>query len=477
MLEDSKAPLVLTRKSLKEKLPATSATVVCLDDFNFEVPAPSPLLEERERVRASFTTKQDPASLAYVIYTSGSTGKPKGVMITHANVANFFAGMDERVGVDPSGVWLAVTSISFDISVLEIFWTLVRGFKVVLQSRETRASVPTASPSTRKSKPVDFSLFYFASDESASGAQKYRLLLEGAKFADEHGFAAVWTPERHFHAFGGLYPNPSVTSAAVAAVTNRIQIRAGSVVLPLHNPVRVAEEWAVVDNISNGRVGISFASGWQINDFALATENFARRKEAMLEGIELVRKLWRGETFEFKTPKGVSTALRVLPRPVQRELPIWLTASGNPDTFKQAGQIGANVLTHLLGQSLDELKEKISVYRAARKEAGHEGPGSVTLMLHTFVGDSLEAVKETVRRPFTSYLRSSIDLIKNDPWAFSTFKPAAKVNENGKGSGPAQWTDEERDAMAAHAFNRYFETSGLFGTPERCLEMVERCRR
>ena len=119
---------------------------------------------------------------------------------------------------------------------------------------------------------MDFSLFYFASDESASGAEKYRLLLEGAKFADEHEFAAVWTPERHFHAFGGLYPNPSVTSAAVAAITSKVQIRAGSVVLPLHNPIRVAEEWSVVDNISNGRVGISFASGWQVNDFALAPE-------------------------------------------------------------------------------------------------------------------------------------------------------------------------------------------------------------
>ena len=79
---------------------------------------------------------------------------------------------------------------------------------------------------------------------------RYRLLLEGARFADRHGFAAVWTPERHFHAFGGLYPNPAVTGAALAAITERIGIRAGSVVLPLHNPIRVAEEWSVVDNLS-----------------------------------------------------------------------------------------------------------------------------------------------------------------------------------------------------------------------------------
>src|SRR5262245_34389807 len=88
----------------------------------------------------------------------------------------------------------------------------------------------------RATRRMDFSLFYFASADVGESSDKYRLLIEGAKFADTRGFAAVWTPERHFYAFGGLYPNPSVTSAAIATVTERIQIRAGSVVLPLHDP-------------------------------------------------------------------------------------------------------------------------------------------------------------------------------------------------------------------------------------------------
>ncbi len=120
---------------------------------------------------------------------------------------------------------------------------------------------PTRASSSLAPGRMDFSLFYFASAAQTAAEDSYRLLIEGAKFADRHGFKAVWTPERHFHSFGGLFPNPSLTSAAIAAITERVQIRAGSVVLPLHHPVRVAEEWAVVDNLSNGRVGISFASG------------------------------------------------------------------------------------------------------------------------------------------------------------------------------------------------------------------------
>ena len=69
---------------------------------------------------------------AYVLYTSGSTGKPKGVVVTHRNVSNFFTAMDGVIGTEP-GVWLAVTSVNFDISVFELFWTLARGFRVILQ--------------------------------------------------------------------------------------------------------------------------------------------------------------------------------------------------------------------------------------------------------------------------------------------------------------------------------------------------------
>ncbi|HVV00094.1 MAG TPA: LLM class flavin-dependent oxidoreductase, partial [Verrucomicrobiae bacterium] len=168
--------------------------------------------------------------------------------------------------------------------------------------------------------------------------------------------------------------------------------------------------------------------------------------------------------------------LRVLPRPIQSELPIWVTASGNPETFVLAGKLGANVLTHLLGQNPRELKEKIGAYREARRAAGHQGPGHVTLMLHTFVGETVEAAREIVRAPFTNYLRSSIDLIKNDPEAFSTFKPAASAK--GTTAGPSRaWTEDERDAIAAHAFDRYFDTSGLFGNPFDCARKIEQFAR
>jgi natural product biosynthesis luciferase-like monooxygenase protein len=200
-----------------------------------------------------------------------------------------------------------------------------RGFKVVSrEGRESRASQPRKSRRPHAGRGVTF---YFASDEGEKGRDKYSLLLEGARFADRNGFEAVWTPERHFHAFGGLYPNPSLASAAIAAITERVKIRAGSCVLPLHSPIRIAEEWALVDNLSNGRVGVSFASGWQPGDFALAPDAYQERHKIFASGIETVRALWRGESRTFRSRERSSQDSAAASA---AEL-FWVTAAGNGD--------------------------------------------------------------------------------------------------------------------------------------------------
>ena len=462
MLEDCTPRVILTQQSLLGTLPAPHPELLALDAGELRAGS------RDENVDSTATA----SNLAYMIFTSGSTGRPKGVMIEHRNVANFFVGMDERIGTTP-GVWLAVTSISFDISVLELFWTLGRGFKVVLQDEASKASLMRRT-AERSTKGMDFSLFYFAADAGeTAGAGRYKLLLDGARFADTHGFSAIWTPERHFHAFGGLYPNPSLTSAAIATITNNVKLRAGSVVLPLHNPIRVAEEWSVVDNLSNGRVGLSFASGWHANDFVLMPENYEKRRELMFQGMETIKRLWRGESITVKNGTGQDIDVRILPTPVQRDPQFWVSAAGSMQTFEMAGQLGANLLTNMLGQSVKDLKERIAAYRAARKKAGFDGDGHVSLMLHTFVGKDIDTVKQLVRDPFMSYLRTSTDLVKKARWEFPAFARPGVTAPKPEDSGLDDLSPEEETALMAAAFERYFKTHGLFGTPESCGEMID----
>jgi len=467
MLHDAEAAALITQNNFSDKF-TDLPTVILIDD-------------DLEKIKLQSTENPDSAvssdNLAYTIYTSGSTGKPKGVMVEHRNAINFFSGMDKKIDFKDPGVWLAVTSISFDISVMEIFWTLTRGFQVVLHSDEQQI----ASRKTTSKYPdqhIDFSLFYWnvAEDVSEYDDDIYRLLIESAKYGDQNNFSAVWTPERHFHAFGGSYPNPSVTSAALATITSNIQIRAGSCVVPLHHPIRVAEEWSMVDNFSNGRTGIAIASGWQPNDFVIMPQNYAEAKNIMFESIEQVKKLWRGEAVEFTDAKGKSIKVTTLPRPIQKELPVWVTTAGNPETFRMAGEAGANILTHLLGQTVEDVEKNLNIYREAYQAAGHSGEGKVTLLLHTLVGTDANRVKEIARGPMKNYLKSAAFLVKAAAWHFPTFKELSEEDGRNLDDYFNNISDEDMDRLLDFAFERYYGTSGLFGTPEHCLGMVDKLK-
>mgnify|MGYP002780035031 CR=1 FL=1 len=472
VISDAGLSLVITQADLVALVEGNALQVPTLVPGSAEHAGVMPA-EVPAEVKGGAGSRPEDAHLAYMIYTSGSTGTPKGVMVTHGNVRALLQALDQRLLTgDAAGdaaerrqVWLAVTSISFDISVLELLWTLARGHEVVLQPELPATDVATSQRLARlsgavKPRELGFSIFYFASDQSAEGEDRYRLLMEGARFADANGFEAVWVPERHFHAFGGQYPSPSVAAAAVAAVTRNVQVRAGSVVLPLHHPVRVVEEWSMIDNLSRGRVGIAFASGWHFNDFVFFPDHYERRHQVLRDNLDTVRALWRGESREFIAGNGAPVSIRTRPDPVQPELPVWITAAASPDTFRYAGSIGANVLTHLLGQSLDELAEKIALYRRTRAEHGHDPEaGRVTLMLHTYVGASRTQVIDTVREPFKAYLRSSVNLLR----------PVAEAN----GMDP----DVDQEVLVEAGFQRYFGSSALFGTPESCLPMIAELER
>jgi acyl carrier protein len=153
--------------------------------------------------------------------------------------------------------------------------------------------------------------------------------------------------------------------------------------------------------------------------------------------------------------------VRIYPKPIQPTLPAWITTGGTPDTFEKAGEIGANILTHLLGQNIEKVAANIRAYRESRAKHGHDpDAGIVTLMLHTFLGESIQSVREQVRAPFKNYLRTSVDLIGN-------LIRSAGLNLNLNEMSPRDFDD-----LLSFAFDRYFDTSGLFGTVKSCQELI-----
>jgi natural product biosynthesis luciferase-like monooxygenase protein len=303
---------------------------------------------------------------------------------------------------------------------------------------------------------LSFSVFFF---EGEAGGQNehspYALLLEAARYADARGFEAVWTPERHFNAFGGLYPNPALTGAAVAAVTRQIRIRGGSVIAPLHHPARIAEDWAVLDNLSCGRVDLCFAAGFHPNDFVFGAGAFQDRGPDTLRVLEEVQRLWQGGNVHEPDGSGRPLNKPVFPRPVQFELPFWLAATRHANTFVEAGRRGGNVLTALLRLSLAELTQRTALYRHERAAAGFDpATGRVSLMIHAFAGESEEAVSETVAGPLKRYVRSHMEFL-------------APLN-----SGSLQMDAGDAEDLMAFAVERFYRDCALFGTVDQCVERV-----
>jgi natural product biosynthesis luciferase-like monooxygenase protein len=318
---------------------------------------------------------------------------------------------------------------------------------------------------------MEFGVMFFSSTDQREGADKYSLLKRATVFADAHDFCGVWTPERHFTEFGGLFPNPSVISAALAMITTRIQLRAGSLISPLHNPIRIAEEWAVVDQLSGGRVGISFGSGWNVDDFVFYPERYASRHDLMFDQIGIVQSLWRGEPLTQLNSFGKEVRVKLVPQPFQSALPVWVTSSGNPETFRRAGACGFNILAHLLGQDPPTLAGKIDLYRRARTEHGFDpDAGIVSLMLHTFLGPDVETVRETVRGPFREYLRSAIRLEQSAA-------AGGGVMSGGREMAADEIPERSVEELLDIAFERYFRRAALMGTVAGCRKVVEELER
>ncbi|MGW2490903.1 MupA/Atu3671 family FMN-dependent luciferase-like monooxygenase [Streptomyces sp. NPDC001606] len=312
---------------------------------------------------------------------------------------------------------------------------------------------PAAQP---PAAPVDFSLYFFGDyPEGDDHPARYRDLLTAAEFGDTHGFHALWIPERHFHSFGGLFPNPSVLAAALATRTTGIRLHAGSVVLPLHHPVRVAEEWSMVDNLSGGRAGLCVAHGWHAGDFALAPEHYGRQREVMYEQLASVRQLWSGARLTARSGTGDPVEVSLHPKPVQPRLPLFLAVLSDPASYERAAREGLGVVTNLMQQSVEQLAENIARYRRTRAECGlAPDEGRVVVLVHTYLGPDQDRARQEAYDPFLGYLRSSLSL-------FDTTMNSLGIDVDLSRTHP-----DDLDFLLGRAYRDYCENRALIGSPE-----------
>ncbi|HEY6599139.1 MAG TPA: LLM class flavin-dependent oxidoreductase [Pseudomonadales bacterium] len=218
-------------------------------------------------------------------------------------------------------------------------------------------------------------------------ARRASELSRQAELAERWGYESFWLPENHFGE--GAIPEPMMLLSAVAAATQRIRLGTTSYLVPLRHPLQAAEQVAVLDQLSNGRVILGLGRGYQSALFEAFNVERAEKREIFAESLAIMRRAWSGEAIDSVT---------VWPRPVQTpHPPIWVAAFG-PKALSQAGSLGLPYLASPM-ESLEVLTRNYARHAQACRAEGCAQPTTVPIMRTVYVADSqarIDRVRESL---------------------------------------------------------------------------------
>src|SRR5499426_954157 len=214
-----------------------------------------------------------------------------------------------------------------------------------------------------------------------------------AEAAEALGFDGVWLSERHFSPPGGsthvasIGSTPLLWATAIASRTSRLRIGTAVLLLPLGHPVRLAEEVATLDNMSQGRLDLGIGRSSLPRAYDGYNIPYEESRARFREYLDVMRLAWTQPRFSYTGAFYTCQDLEVLPKPYQQPHPPLHQAAARRETFAAAGTMGLSLLVALIGTPMSELATVTAVYQAAWQTAGHPGQGDVRLRLPIYVAD------------------------------------------------------------------------------------------
>lgn len=232
-----------------------------------------------------------------------------------------------------------------------------------------------------------------------------------AVLAEELGFEAVWLAEHHFSDYG-VAPSTAVLAAAIATRTDRIRIGTGVMVLPFHDPIAVAEEWAMVDQLSGGRLDFGVGRGYQPIEFAGYGIDMGESRDRFNENLEIIEGLWSNDTFSYEGRFRSVDNVSLSPRPVQQPTPpIWMAAV-SPESFENAARARRPFMS-APSIALDAAATCFELYRDTLEASGGSAKDAFfPIQRHVYVTDTDDAALEAVRKPYFAFLNRNAELMK-----------------------------------------------------------------
>lgn len=301
----------------------------------------------------------------------------------------------------------------------------------------------------------------FREGVSPSLAQFYDELSELVIQADQTGWDRVWISEHHFHYYGGASPNPAVQLAAWARETKQIRLGPAISLMPLRNPLHVAEDYAVVDQLSGGRLDFGIGRGYLPHEFDghnLDADEVSAMRE---EGFEIIRRAWAGEAFAHEGTHYSFPTLKLHPLPKQPEVPIWVGATRTRDSFEWAARNGHKIMMNQYPMSLDDARERFGWYLDAWNTEGHpEGEHEAMMSVFMHIADTEEQAVDEARRAVQEHANLFRLLFSGDQW-----------NDDYAGD------ESVFDFLAPDGdIPKMFRERTCIGTAEQVIERVQRYR-
>lgn len=205
-----------------------------------------------------------------------------------------------------------------------------------------------------------FGMFYVLECPDGDYQRAYKEMLGQVEYAEELGFDSVWLAEHHGSAYGSM-PSPQIAAGSIAGITEKLDIGIAVSNLPMDNPVRVAEDWAMVDVISNGRLHMGVGRGYQPSEFKMLglADKQSQSREIFEESLDILIGLWENESFSYEGKHFQLEDVSITPRPAQKPRPPIYVAAISPQTFELVEKYGLNLLVTPTLMALPELKEYV----------------------------------------------------------------------------------------------------------------------
>lgn len=251
-------------------------------------------------------------------------------------------------------------------------------------------------------------LFYALECHHGDHKKAYHEMLEQIQYAEELGFESVWLAEHHFSAYGSM-PSPQVAAAAIAQVTKKMDIGIGISILNFDNPVRIAEDYAMVDVLSNGRLKFGGGRGYQPMEAKGLGISMEKTRERYWEYVEIIQGLWKNETFSYNGEFYQFDNLRLTPKPVQERIPFY-HACISPESFDL--MVEKEVQEFMVTPTLMVLDDVLQFTARTRNRLLEKGINpSIHLNLQMNIADNTEQAIKNVEKEMVTYFDKVLELI------------------------------------------------------------------